>query len=215
MNWNLRYMSKSLIEPGQTSTNSGYLATPGQYTATLTKTAGGVVTELDGPISFDVVPLHEPTLTGASPDAILAFQEQLAELQNQMTRFSDLMEEQVDKVDAMMTAVARAKRPSVDLTQQLQAARETLHGLDQRVRGYRSKSEIGERNPPSPQSRLSVGSRGLSTTYGPTEMHRQAVETGRAELISLRAELDEFIRTIMGGLESSIQTVGAPPIKGP
>ena len=214
VNWNLRYMSRSLIEPGQSSDNTGYLATPGPYTATLTKTAGGMVTELDGPISFDVVPLHESTLKGASPDEILAFQEQLAELQNQMARFSDLMEEQVDKVEAMMTAVARAKRPSIDLTQQLLSAQETLHGLDRRVRGNRSKSEIGERNPPSPQTRLSVGSRGLSTTYGPTEMHRQAVETGRAELLSLRAELDEFIQTVMSGLESSIQTVGAPPIKG-
>ncbi len=41
------------------------------------KTADGVVTELADPIEFDVVPLHQPTLEGASPEEIIAHGENL------------------------------------------------------------------------------------------------------------------------------------------
>lgn len=214
VSWNLRYASKGLIEPGESSNNNGFLATPGTYTATLTKTVDGVVTELAGPISFEVVRLHEPTLQGSSPEAIIAFREEMQALQVEMAEFSNLMEAQMDKIEAMQTALARADRPSNDLVTQLYEAKQTLQALDQQMRGYRSKSEIGERNPPSPQSRMFVGFRGLNTTYGPTEMHRATVATGKAEMAEIQAELDAFVNTVMPDLEAALQTVGAPPIEG-
>ncbi|MFQ5570859.1 MAG: glycosyl hydrolase [Rhodothermales bacterium] len=214
VSWNLRYASKGLIEPGEASSNNGFLATPGTYTATLTKTADGVMSELAGPISFEVVPLHEPTLKGASPDEIIAFRKEMEALQGQMAAFSNLMEEQMDKVEAMQTALARADRPSNDLVTRLHEARQTLQALDVKVRGYRSKSEIGERNPPSPQSRMFVGFRGLNTTYGPTEMHKATVAIGKAEMDEVQAELNQFVNTVMPELEAALNTVGAPPIEG-
>ena len=214
VNWNLRYAPKGLIEPGEQSGGNGFLATPGTYTATLTKTADGVVTELADPIEFDVVPLHQPTLEGASSEEIIAFREEMEALQVHMAEFSNLMEEQVDKVEAMQTALARADRPSSDLTMRLHQARQTLYVLDQKLRGYRSKSEVGERNPPSPQSRIFVGFRGLNTTYGPTELHRATVEAGKVEMAAIQSDLDAFVRSVMPDLEAAIQTVGAPPIEG-
>jgi len=159
-----------------------------RYTATLTKTANGVVSEIAGPIRFEVVPLHEPTLQGASPDEIIAFRKEMEALQGQMASFSNQMEKLMDKVEAMETALARADRPSNDLVTRLHEARQTLQALDRAVRGYRSKSEVGERNPPSPQSRLFVGFRGLNTTYGPTEMHKATVAIGKAEMDAVWCE---------------------------
>ncbi len=214
VSWNLRYAAKGLIEPGESSNNDGFLATPGTYTATLTKTADGVVTDLADPINFEVVPLHEPTLKGASPDKIIAFRLEMEALQAQMAAFSKLMEEQMQKVEAMQTALSRADRPSNDLTARLHRAKQTLQALDQQVRGYQSKREVGERNPPSPQSRMSVGARGLNTTYGPTEMHKATFATGKAEMAKIQADLHRFVNSVMPGLESAIKTVGAPPIHG-
>ena len=214
VSWNLQYASKALIEPGEESSNDGFLATPGTYTATLTKTADGVVTELAGPIEFEVVPLHEPTLEGASPDEIIAFRKEMEALQGQMAAFSNLMEEQMDNVEAMQTALARADRPSNDLMTRLHRARQTLQAMDQKLRGYQSKREVGERNPPSPQSRMFVGFRGLNTTYGPTEMHKATVAIGKAEMAEIHAELNQFVNSVMPGLESALKTMGAPPIEG-
>ena len=214
VSWNLRYASKGLIEPGEESNNDGFLATPGTYTATLIKTANGGVSELAGPISFEVVLLHEPTLQGASPDETIAFRKEMEAFQGQMAAFSNLMEAQMNKVEAMQTALARADRPSNDLVTRLREARQTLQALDVKVRGYRSKSEIGERNPPSPQSRMFAGFRGLNTTYGPTEMHKTMVAIGKAEMAEVQAELNQFVNTVMPELEAALQTAGAPPIEG-
>lgn len=211
--WNLRYASKALIEPGESSGNNGFLATPGTYTATLTRTSDGVVTELAGPISFEVVPLYNnPTLQGASPQEIIAFREEVEAFQGEMSVFMNLLDAQMDKVGAMQTALARADRPTDALVTRLHNARETLLALERNVRGFRSKNEIGERNDPSPQSRFFVGFRGLTTTYGPTELHKETFATGQAEFATLQAELNTFITTEMQSLASAMRTVGAPPI---
>jgi hypothetical protein len=214
VSWNLRYAAKGLIEPGEKSGNDGFLATPGTFTATLTKTADGVVTDLGDPIRFEVVPLHEPTLKGAAPNEIIAFRKEMETLQGQMAAFSKLMEEQMQKVEAMQTALSRADRPSNELTTRLHQAKQSLQALNQQVGGYRTKREVGERNPPSPQSRMSVGARGLNTTYGPTEMHKATVAIGKAEMAKIQAELHRFVNSVMPELESAIKTIGAPPIHG-
>ncbi len=213
VSWNFRHAAKGLIEPGEESRNNGFLATPGSYTVTLTKTADGGVTDLAGPISFDVVPLYEPALAGASVDEIVAFRKEMEALQVQMAEFSNQMDEQMEKVEAMQTALARADRPSSDLSRRLHDAGRALQAIDQKMRGYRSKREVGERNAPSPQSRIFVGMRGLNNTYGPTELHKETVETGKAELAMVKSELDEFISSVMPGLEADIKAIGAPPIK--
>ncbi len=212
VSWDLRYMAKGLIEPGERSGNNGFLATPGTYTATLTKTSNGVVTKLGETISFEVVPLRKPTLEGAAPDEIVAFRKEMESLQVRMSEFSKLMEEQTQKVEAMQTALARASRPSNDLAKRLHDARESLLALRQKVSGHRVKREVGERNPPSPQSRMFVGFRGLNTTYGPTEMHRATVEIGKAELAEVEADLQRFVNSVMPELETALENVGAPPI---
>ena len=211
--WNLRHTSKNLVEPGESSNSNGFLTTPGAYTATLTRTSDGAVTELAGPISFNVVPLYEPALEGAAPDEIIAFREQMEALQGEMASFSNDLEAQMERVEAMQTAHTRADRPDPALVTRLHEAHQTLLDLQHRVRGYRSKSEAGERNNPSPQSRLFVGFRGLSTTYGPTAMHKATVALGQAEMAAIRADLDAFITAVMPDLETTLEATGAPPVE--
>ena len=65
--WNLRHSSAIAINPDRLPRtggrggwyNSGILASPGNYTATLVKESEGVSTELDEPISFNVVDLEK------------------------------------------------------------------------------------------------------------------------------------------------------------
>ena len=210
--WNLRHASQGRIEPGERSGNNGFLAVPGTYTATLTRTADGTMTDLAGPMTFNVVPLYDPTLDGAAPAAIAAFRETMEGLQAEMAAFGDTWQEQMDLVEAMQTAHARATNPNADLTTQLHVARERLLAMERRGRGYSSKREPGERNDPSAQSRMFAGFRGLNTTYGPTEMHRQQVAMAQAELLALQTELDAFVSAEMPTLQSALEATGAPPI---
>ena len=75
--WNLRHSSSSAINPDNIRSgsrggrgggggwfNSGHLAAPGDYTATLIKETDGISTVLDGPITFSVLDLERGTLRG-------------------------------------------------------------------------------------------------------------------------------------------------------
>ena len=48
-----------------------------------------------------------------------------------------------------------------------------LHDLDEELNGNKSKSEIGEKNKPTVSYHMRVATRGLSTTYGPTGLHKE------------------------------------------
>lgn len=209
--WNLRNTARGLIEPGEEPNNNGFLVTPGAYTATLTRTSNGIMTDLADPVSFNVVPLYEPALEGAPPEAIIAFQEKMDAFRSDLASFNKDLEDHQDLIGAMQAAHARAAQPDAGLIAQLHEAHQDLLDIEQKMRGYSVKQSAGERNPPSPQSRMFVGFRGLSTTYGPTQMHEAAVNQGISELAELQEALAEFADGLPA-LESALEATGAPPI---
>jgi len=212
--WDLRYPSAAVITPGdnQESNWSRYLATPGTYTATLVKVSDGVESTLSGPVSFEVDLLHTPAVEGKTPDAINAYRVRVASLMQRASMFSESLEDHTQHIEAMQTAHERAPHPSSDLVTQLHAAHATLLGITQNLSGYESKQAPGERDMPTVMSRLFVGQSGLRTTYGPTDLHEQTLNTGEAQLTELEASLASFIETVLPELTSALEATDAPPI---
>ena len=216
VNWDLRHSSKNVVDLDEGFEDidaDGFMATPGTYTATLTKVEEGEVTTLSDPVEFDVTPLREGTLDGASDEEIASFRETLESFQQALESTSNTLEEQVDKVESMQAALSRAEATAPDLMSRLHEARATLLELREQMEGSEARNEIGERNPPTPSDRLFVGYRALGTTYGPTEMHRETVEAGQRELADLRQRLTEMAETTVPDLESALEATGAPPIE--
>ncbi len=214
VSWNLRYASKAVIQPGESSGfgGGGFLATPGDYTATLVRIADGVETELSGPITFSVVPLKEAALAGAAPEEIIAFRKEVETLQNRVTQFSSGLNAQMDNVSAMQMALSRAENPVDGLVTSLSEARSTLLSLERQLRGFKSKREPGERNAPTIQSRMSVGFSGLRNTYGPTPLHRESIAIATEEIGVLEAALSAYVANVLPALEAALAASGAPPI---
>jgi len=218
INWELDYPSKdvvSLEEPpgGGGFFGGGFMATPGTYTATLHKIERGEVTQLSEPVSFEVMPLESGAIQRSSDETIIAFREELEKFQQDMTQTTNKLRTQLDKVSAMQRALNRADNEDPDLMKRLNDARLRLLELNEKMNGSEAKNKIGERNPPSPRSRMFVGFRALNTTYGPTEMHRETVEIGKQELGEFKQELNEFIDSTMPGLEQDLENADAPPIE--
>ncbi len=209
--WNLRYLSKAPIKEGETPGNNGFLATPGQYSATLVRTSKGIETQLSEPVNFNVVPLYEPTLKGGSPEEIAAYRVEMEAFQEELALFSDQMSGYQDRLDAIQLAHSRASNPSSELSTAIYEAMQQLIAVRTKMSGSPSKSEIGERNPPSPRSRSSAGIRGLGTTYGPTELQKQTVETAKLELANLKADLSSF-DSLLSRLSRDLEKTGAPSI---
>jgi photosystem II stability/assembly factor-like uncharacterized protein len=212
--WEFEYSSNALISLEDGGGFGGdFWALPDTYTATLIKVEEGEVTELAGPMEFEVVPAFEGALERVPANVVAAFREEVESFAQELTETSNLLEEQIQLVEAMQTALSRADSVAPDLNNQLYQTRLELLELREQMRGSEAKGEIGERSPPSPSSRLSVGYNGLSGTYGPTEMHRQSVQVGRAEFAPIRAEIQRYAEDVVPALERAVEATGAPPIE--
>lgn len=215
VNWELDLASNGLIGlEGGGGFGGGFPAMPGTYTATLVKIEAGEVTELAGPMEFDVVPAFDAALPRMADSDVAAFREQVEAFMLDMTRTSNLLEEQIQKVEAMQTALSRADTPDPALSTRLYQARLDLLNIQERMEGSEAKGEVGERGPPTPGDRMYVGFQGLNSTYGPTRMHRQAVAAGLAEFAPIRAEVQRMADTVVPGLMDALEATGAPPIEG-
>ncbi len=218
VNWDLRLPSKNIIELGQSYGGGGwfgggFMAVPGTYTATLSKVENGEVTDLSEPMEFDVVPLREGTLDGADYDEMVAFQNDVIELQQAITAFEIDVEKHIDMVKAMQTAYARADQENTALEKQLHDTHMDLLELMEKLDGSEAKNEIGERNPPSPSDRMFVGIRAMFTSlYGPTEMHKQMIEIGNNEFDAMKGGLNT-IANRFAQFERQLTAIGAPPIQ--
>jgi photosystem II stability/assembly factor-like uncharacterized protein len=214
VSWDLEYASMDVVDVGDEGTGSGYLVPPGTYTATLVAIVSGQVTELAGPVTFAVEPIEEGALPRASAEVIAAFRAEVQEFQHDLARANHTLDELIDKISAMQTALERAPGSDTALTRRLHATRLALFEVRRAVDGNEAKDEIGERDPPGPWSRYYVGVQGLGTTYGPTPLHRSTVAAGRSELAAIEAELDRMVEQDVPELERALEAIGAPPFEG-
>jgi hypothetical protein len=72
---------------------------------------------------------------------------------------------------------------------------------------------VGEKQVPTPIERMTVASRGLFTTYGPTDLHLQSLENGKLEMAAIRSELEIITGKLLPELEKELEEAGAPRIE--
>lgn len=218
VNWDLRKMSKNAIRLEQRGGGGwrgrGMMVTPGKYTATLSKVIAGEMTELSGPVEFNVVPLRSGTLDGASNSEIIAFRTDLENLQGMMSAFNFTLDQSMDKVKAMEVAVSRLETDAPDMIKSLYDLRKKMTVLDRKINGSEAKDEIGAKENPSVQSRMFIGFRGLSTTYGPTELHKESLAIAKEEFEDYRSQLESIVSGDLSRLEKKLVEMGAPWIEG-
>jgi hypothetical protein len=214
--WDLRYASTNPIRPGQSSRGSrgGALAPPGTYAVSLSKEVEGIVSNLAGPVEFEVVPLRKGTLVGVSPTAYVAFSKEYSATQTQLSATNYSLNESMEKVDAMMVAMDRANLEPGKLNKELYDLKQQLFTLEEKISGNQTKSEIGERNGPTIGSRLRAARRGLSTTYGPTPLHRESLAIAKKELVTISAQVEKVSLETIPALEKNLKKAGAPYIQG-
>ncbi len=153
--WDLRHPSTRAIRPGQSGGggnswwNSGPMAMPGTYTASLSKEVDGVVTQLDGPISFKVTPLFESTLKGVSYEEYNTYISAYNEVATQESKISDVLNDSMDKVKAMQAGFEQDPAAPGNMVTRLHDLKQQFFSFEEKLEGNKSRDEIGERNPPT------------------------------------------------------------------
>jgi photosystem II stability/assembly factor-like uncharacterized protein len=216
--WDLRYPLTSAIDNIKDVADrrqTGVLSAPGAYTVTLSKQIDGEVTDLSGPLPFQVERMRKGALDGAKDEDVAAFWQQAAQLQRATTAVSLALKNALSKVDAMRVALTRTPAAPGDLDRQLYELRQTLLELDEQLHGNRSKREVGEKTKPTINSRLrfAMGGTRLST-YGPTPTHKRSLEIASSEFAELKRALEDILARKIPQMEEALRRAGAPWIEG-
>jgi hypothetical protein len=223
VSWDLRYASKSVVKLQKEQSGGrgfrghgggGNMATPGTYTAVLSKHVDGNVTDIAGPVTFDVVPLREGVLEGASNAEIIAFRGEVETLQTGVSAASYSLNNSKAKVKAMKTALSRSDQDSPELVTELYDLNRQLQDLNAELYGNHIKSEIGEKTNPTINSRMFTAMRGLWSTYGPTPLHNESLAIAQEELASIAPRIEQIEKVDIPRIEKALENVGAPLIEG-
>ena len=214
VSWNLRSASKRGIRWGEEASSRGPMIMPGTYMVELAKVVDGELTELSGPQRFEVKPLYSGALEGASDEEKIAFKKEIEAFQQDHLATSLELDKSVKRIKAMQAAILRLDSEAKDLELRIHNTSEQLKGLYSLMHGSPSAGEVGDSRPPTPGQRLNVASNGLSTTYGPTTLHQQSLETGKSELAKIKQSLVEMVEVILPQLEKELKAAGAPWIEG-
>ena len=191
-----------------------YYVTPGTYSVTLSSRVDGQLTALGGPESFEVVYLEKGTLTPKPQEDIIAFRERFQQFQQDLMAVNTSLDRGIATTDAMKRALDQASSPTAALYTDIHEAREELLGLKKVISGNTAKNLIGEDNPPSPDDAVSIGSRALGNTYGPTANHKKALGRAEQQLESLQSSLETLINNTLPRLETALKAAGAPWVEG-
>ena len=217
--WDLRHASTRAIDPDRSSGGGGRfgrgpLATPGSYTATLSLEQDGQVTPLGEAVPFQVTPIHEGTLKGMDYASYNAYREELATFQRELEELQDAFDQAEDALKGFKMALERTPAAPAALAADVATLEKALHALAIKTEGSPAREEIGERNPPSIQSHFSVAFRGLTTTYGPTALHKRSLGIARAMLAEAAPEVQRISGQLVPALAQKFEDAGAPYIKG-
>ena len=219
VSWGLRHASRRPVSLESSSgrgrgAGSGALVTPGEYSAKLIRVDNGISETLSDVVKFNVVPLREGELPGASPEELIAYRKEVEALQTDVTMANYLLDNSKKKLTAMQTALLRAENSAPDIASQLHQLRADLLVIEEQMRGNPAKSEVGEKNNPTVQSRMWTAYRGLSTTYGPTELNRSSLAIATNQLAALLPQLEEIHSSRIPQIEEALRNAGAPWIIG-
>jgi hypothetical protein len=175
---------------------------------------GNEITPLAVEQVFNVKPLREGFLKGAGSDAIVRFGKACSEFQRALDAVNSMLSRGKKKAVVMKQAYFRMDSEIPDLLLKIDNATTEIAELDRKMHGNRSKMEIQEKQPPTPGDRLSVARSGLTTTYGPTDLHRQSLQLGQSELAPIENALKILIDVTIPNLERELLKAGAPYMEG-
>ncbi len=184
--WDLRHASTQAINPNRNNrsrwNSGGPMVTPGQYSAQLSLEKDGVVTAIGEAVVVDVQPIREGVLKGVDYATLDNYRKELTAVQNDLQRLMDQFDQAETTLMGLKMAVSKTPAAPASFVKDLFKVEKDMTALMRKAKGSPARDEIGERNPPTIQNHMRAAYRGLSTTYGPTPLHRKSLAIAKEML---------------------------------
>jgi len=220
ISWNLRHSIVTPIDPDRVSSGQdggwrswgGPMSAPGEYSASLYLETNGKYKLLDGPISFDVNSIRDGVLKGADYETYNSYRNKFYALQSDLALANKTMSENSKMLNAYKMSANKSLSEPGALSDELMAAEKTLIELETQIQGNSSRSEIGERNPPTIQSHIRAAGSGMRTTYGPTGLHERSLKIATKMLSDIMPKVMKMHNQTLPLIKSKLKVINAPDV---
>lgn len=216
--WDLRYPASTATELGSSDEPEpwdrepeGPLALAGKYSVTLSQEADGVVTELAGPVAFDVIPLEQAGAAAADKSAALAFQQKVARLQRAVSGAMNVANDAQTRLALLRKALMDTPAADLTLLNDIEAARKNLNVILIALRGDPTMGRRNEPQPPSIADRVETitGAQWYVTTP-PTRTEQDGYAYASDAFEKQLAALRKLMETELKSIEDRLEKAGAP-----
>jgi photosystem II stability/assembly factor-like uncharacterized protein len=213
--WDLRYPA---VEPWTPQKKEeewmppySVLAAPGTYSVGLSKRVEGKLIDLGQAQTFEVVPIRDPALPGATPKEAVAFLRELAELDRTVKGAGATIEEALTRLRGIKEALMRSTVGEATLDDQARTLERRLQDIKFELVGNQRREGYGDPGPVSVSRRISVATMGSrDSMYGPTPTHRESAEIAAEQFAELRQELRQLVEVELRELERRLEDAGVP-----
>ncbi len=191
---------------------AGAFVLPGKYTVTLAKRIDGVVTELPGAETFDVV--AGTPYSQQERVAMVEFEEKINRLQKALTATQEAATEVGSRLDSIKRAIDATPTLSPKLHEQVVSLQRDLDGINLALSGDRILRSQNEGAPASIAERIQSASGATRGTGHPTKTALEQYQIGSDELALQIPKLKKLLDTDIKNLEKQLDAAGAPPTPG-
>ena len=221
--WNLRYPAWGAIDIHRERSSSGEgrwspsgsSVLPGTYSVTISKELEGKITELAGPVEFNVVKLYQGALEGMDAVDAQSFRKEINLMREATSAASIVLGEASKKLNGMQTALSRMPTPAGELYEELYQLKRELAEFNEQLYGDPAKRGMSEYSYPTVSQRLGVASGGAwSLTHGPTATQIMSLEIAQEQFAVVKTDLELIVNQKIPTLEQKLIEAGAPWMNG-
>jgi photosystem II stability/assembly factor-like uncharacterized protein len=188
---------------------------PGKYTVALAQRVGGVVSQLAGHMSFNVIIDPHAAASTADQAARWEFQEKLQVLRRDLAGALELATSTNTRLDAIKRALDATPSAPRALHDQARALQKRLTAIRVELQGDRA---LGARSVPTPvaisERANSISSELQRTLSRPTTTHEQQYQIASELFSAQRSTLKQLIEVDVPAIEKELERLGAPYTPG-
>ncbi|HEY7821021.1 MAG TPA: glycosyl hydrolase, partial [Vicinamibacteria bacterium] len=188
----------------------GPMVVPGTYEVSLSQRVDSVITPLGEAQKLEAIALGSASLPAEDKKALLAFQQETAELQRAVLGSLRAVEETQSRLDHVVRAILQAPRADGALLSEARALEDRLHRIDVALSGDETVRSRSESTPPAISDRVDdVVSGHWTSTSAPTETQREAYRIAGAAFAPVLDDLTRLLEDDLPALESKLDDAGA------
>ena len=185
---------------------------PGTYTVSLQKRVGGTLTDLAGPVSFEVKRIRENVLENPIADQRDDYINQLMALNMEVDLANHNFDKSSKHLQTLIKALPYVNKNQSELTAALYGLRDQMNTINKQLNGSSAKAEVGEKDEVTLGYRLYFASNGLAgNTYGPTPLHMESFEIAKTMFSRMKPSMEQFAADVKAASEA-MEAAGAPRV---